>query len=345
MTMKSTRVSVVMPTFNRHIYLKEAIESIIHQTMTDFEFIIVNDGSTNDEVLQILAEVEKQDDRVIIINKNNCGPAAARNAGIEASSAPLIALMDDDDVSHPDRLKQQVEYLDGNIESQSVSTAMELIDKKGKFIHNTLQEKASTTRQYVTSFEEALAIVEEYTLNTTTMMRKDAFVKVGRYRAWFKQCEDTDLTLRFMGRYELSFIPDPLYYYRAYSSSSRVSQGGKPWDYYAAAVLSFYLRQNSKPDPVPSATIDDVLRDLSMLPSAARKCLLWRARGALRRAIRDGDQSRFDELWKNCCALTRDDRDRVILSRISKKILLQRVRYFRLWRLRHAPVYNSKSLD
>jgi len=321
-----------MPVFNRHAFLREAIDSIMQQTMTDFELIIVNDGSTSDSVLRILAETVSNDRRVRVLHQNNHGPAAARNAGAEASAAPLIALMDDDDISHPDRLKKQAHFLDENKQSQSVSVAMGLIDRNGKFIQKTPTGSAFLTTKPTVAIAEALALVESHTLNATAMMRREAFEEIGGYRAWFRQSEDADLTLRFMEKHSLSLIPEPLYYYRAYSSGSRISQGGKPWDYYAAAIISFCARQSGKPDPIPQR-LDDILCNLGMLPDVARSCLLWRARGSLRRAIRDGDKSRFKELWTNCRRLSRSSGDRKMLNRMRKKTLFLRARYFRLWKI------------
>jgi len=105
------KVSVIMPVYNTETYVAQAIESILAQTFTDFEFIIVDDGST-DRTPAILDAFSRSDNRVRIIhNPVNRGPAACRNIGLNNSSGEYIALMDADDISKPERLAKQSAYL------------------------------------------------------------------------------------------------------------------------------------------------------------------------------------------------------------------------------------------
>src|SRR4051812_47715917 len=108
--MSTPAVSIVMPVYNGAAYLAEAVRSMLGQTFEDYEFVIVDDGST-DRTPRILAEFERQDRRIRVISRANTGIVGALNDGIAAAEAPLVARMDADDVSTPQRLHRQVAYL------------------------------------------------------------------------------------------------------------------------------------------------------------------------------------------------------------------------------------------
>ena len=113
-------VSVVMPLYNGERYLAEAIESILSQTFADFEFIIVDDGST-DGSAGIIRDYAARDSRVKVKQlARNSGEAAARNAGIALARGQFVAGMDSDDISLPDRLRAQASFLENNPEVGAV---------------------------------------------------------------------------------------------------------------------------------------------------------------------------------------------------------------------------------
>lgn len=108
------KVSVLMTAYNSERYIAEAIESILNQTFSDFEFLIINDGST-DKTADIIAQYAKADKRIKFIdNKNNQGLIAVLNQGLDLCRGEYIARMDSDDIAMPERLAKQVEYLDAN---------------------------------------------------------------------------------------------------------------------------------------------------------------------------------------------------------------------------------------
>lgn len=104
-------ISVVMPVYNAEKYLGEAIQSILNQTYTDFEFIIINDGST-DKSLEIIEKYKKQDERILLISRENRGLVASLNEGIEKAKGKYIARMDADDISLPERFKKQLALME-----------------------------------------------------------------------------------------------------------------------------------------------------------------------------------------------------------------------------------------
>lgn len=110
------RISVVMPVFNAENHLRDSIESILRQTFSDFEFLIFNDGST-DKSSEIIDEYKSVDSRIIhVVSKKNQGYLVHLNHGLEMANAQYIARMDADDISEPDRLERQFEFMQENKE-------------------------------------------------------------------------------------------------------------------------------------------------------------------------------------------------------------------------------------
>lgn len=109
-------ISVIIPVFNAASFLDETLKSILSQTFSDFELIILNDKST-DESLNIIKKFQQEDNRIIIIDKEeNVGPANLRNEGINSAKGEYIALMDADDIAMPTRFEKQIEVLKNNPE-------------------------------------------------------------------------------------------------------------------------------------------------------------------------------------------------------------------------------------
>lgn len=128
---KEPKISVVMSVYNGERYLGEAVESIFNQTFSDFEFIIINDGST-DRTPEILTEID--DPRAKVINQPNRGLTASLNRAIRLAKGEYIARMDADDISEPTRLERQVEVLDRDPDVVLVACWYEVIDEKGNFL-------------------------------------------------------------------------------------------------------------------------------------------------------------------------------------------------------------------
>lgn len=130
MTPRSPLVSVVMPVLNGRRYLSQAIESILGQTFSDFELVVVDDGSSDDSA-EIVARV--LDPRVRLLrHSSNMGVAAALNHGWEAACGSFIARMDSDDISHPTRLERQVTFLSEHPQIAAVGAWARGIDEFGK---------------------------------------------------------------------------------------------------------------------------------------------------------------------------------------------------------------------
>src|SRR5690606_5635129 len=120
-------VTVLMPAFNPGKYLPEAIESILSQTYSDFEFLIINDGST-DDTLEVIKSYK--DSRIRLISRENKGLINTLNEGIDAASGQLIARMDADDICLSTRLEKQVKFFDEHPDHVLVGAEANVVDKE-----------------------------------------------------------------------------------------------------------------------------------------------------------------------------------------------------------------------
>ncbi len=206
--MNTPSISVVMSAYNAQRYLRESVDSILSQTFADFEFIIIDDGS-KDQTLSILREYEKQDKRIRIISRPNKGLTLSLNEGLAAAKAPLIARMDADDVSLPDRFEKQIAYLNQHPEVVLLGASVELIDPYGVHIGD---------QPYPTDHETLLRRLLKgeggCIPHPVTMYRADAVTKIGGYRSEYNNIEDLDLFLRLATIGRVANLPQQLLKYR-----------------------------------------------------------------------------------------------------------------------------------
>ena len=199
-------VSVLMPVRNGAAFLTAAVESILHQDFTEFELIIVDDGST-DATPMLLADFAARDKRLVLLQQPALGLVAALNRGLAAARAPLVARMDADDVAMKQRLGLQLAFLAANPEIALVGSAMEVIDAQGRPLRNM---NLPTTPQEI----RKILPVRNCIAHPTVMFRRAAVAGVGGYRAQFAQAEDYELWLRLSERHALAALPAPLLQYR-----------------------------------------------------------------------------------------------------------------------------------
>ena len=205
-------ISAVLPVYNGEAYVREAVESILTQTFTDFELIIINDGST-DGSGAILRELAAGDPRIVLVERANGGLVSALNEGIERARADLIARMDADDVAMPDRFARQLARMLGEPDLGVLGSFIRIMDKAGRTIR---------LGDYPVSVAEAARFMEHGcpVAHPTVMMRREAVLKAGGYRKLFSHCEDYDLWLRIseLG-YGIANLPQPLLNYRMHGAN------------------------------------------------------------------------------------------------------------------------------
>jgi glycosyltransferase involved in cell wall biosynthesis len=206
-------VSVVMSVFNGERYLRESIESILAQTFGDFEFIIINDGST-DRTGDILLHYQKIDCRVTVHHQPNKGLIAALNTGCGLARGRYIARMDADDIALPDRLERQIDYLEHNPQVALLGSWVNIIDDQGRLL-STLQ--FPTDDEQITEWLSELHRVPFS--HPTLVIGTDAFRVVNGFRSAFVAAEDYDLVIRIAERFQVANLAGPVLNMRRHSRS------------------------------------------------------------------------------------------------------------------------------
>ena len=212
------KVTVLMSVYNGERYLKEAIESILNQTFRDFEFIIINDGST-DGTPAILARYQQMDNRIMVYNQENHGLIASLNRGCQLAKGDYIARMDADDISLPERFAKQVEFLNAHSEVGVLGTWIQWIDENSMPSRRLRPPTAPGTIGWFLIFENCLA-------HPSVIMRRDLVEQLGFYHPEALHAEDYDLWVRANFVTQIANIPDTLVQLRVWegSISSRHSQ-------------------------------------------------------------------------------------------------------------------------
>lgn len=199
-----TGVSVIMGVFNGACFVNKAVESILAQTFEDLEFLVVDDGST-DETPEILCSFS--DSRLRVVRQDRQGLTAALIAAASRTNGRYIARQDADDISEPGRLAAQVEYLERRSEVVLVGTWASVIDENGDVIGHTAPE----TEPGIHS--GGLRQKNQF-VHGSILMRREAYDAVGGYRSPFRYAQDYDLVLRMAERGRLANLPCEYYRHR-----------------------------------------------------------------------------------------------------------------------------------
>lgn len=204
------RVSIIIPAYNAMRYLPETLESAIAQSFTDFEVVIVNDGST-DNIEDWFLTVE--DSRARLISQPNQGKSVAVNEGIAQTHGEYIAFLDADDLWAPTKLEAQVACLDANPEAGLVYTWTALTDETGKATGRIVASHAEGQVWKTLLLKNFLAC------GSTPLVRRQCFEVVGLFSPELPPAEDWDMWLRLAARYEFAVIKQPLVRYRKHADN------------------------------------------------------------------------------------------------------------------------------
>ena len=185
---REPKITVIMSVFNGSEFLAESIQSILDQTFKEFEFIIVDDGST-DNSLDIIRSFESADSRIKVISKLNEGLAKSLNTAISISKGEYIARMDADDISYKNRLEKQYEFMQKNKSIDLCGCSMDIIDELG----NVTSEKIQTSNNHEILKKR---FFQSPILHITFFGKKLFFLKNNGYREEFKYAQDYDLVMR-----------------------------------------------------------------------------------------------------------------------------------------------------
>jgi len=207
------QISVVMPVYNALPFLNLSISSILGQTFSDFEFVILDDAST-DGSTELLQDWARRDARIQLYESDEqLGLARSSNAVVAKARAPIVARMDADDIAHPDRLRLQFEILNGAPDVVVVGTLCNGIDATGKVVR---------PRDRWRLLRSSLQIPFPH---GSTMFRRQVFDEVGGYNESMTGAEDQDLFRKMATRGRVVTLADVLYSYRYHLSNATLLNG------------------------------------------------------------------------------------------------------------------------
>lgn len=240
----SPTITVLMSCFNAARWLDEAINSVLNQTFTDFEFIIVDDGSV-DNTLELIHGFSTADPRIVVIKKPNSGLSDSLNIGIQAARGEWIARLDADDICEPTRLERQIVLASTNSNFVFIGSGLTIIDDVGNKLniysypscHAALLQHLRTARKFPP--------------HASALYRTKIVRDLGGYRSRIHRAEDWDLWLRLSEVGELACLSEPLVQIRKHPGQISHSEGGRrqivdSW----LATVSYWLRHFNAVDPV-----------------------------------------------------------------------------------------------
>lgn len=217
--------SVIIPTFNRAAFLREAIDSVLAQTEKDFELIVIDDGST-DHTADLVAAYGNQ---VRYLFQPNAGAAAARNLGIRHAAGSFITFLDSDDLWLPRKLERQMEWMAAHPNFLLCYTGEIWIRRGVRVNQKNIHAKSG-------GWIYPLCLPRCIISPSSVLMRRELFDKAGLFDEQLPICEDYDLWLRVAAPFEVGFIPEPLIVKRG-GHSGQLSQREWGIDRYRVKAL------------------------------------------------------------------------------------------------------------
>lgn len=219
--MANPKISVLMPVYNGSEYLQESIDSILHQTYTDFEFIIIDDAST-DGTWEILKLNSQRDDRIRLLqNSENLGLIKTLNKGIDAALGKYIARQDADDISMLNRFEREIDILESQPDCVMVSSDIQVVQNSSKKVIETL--KRSCKPEIVAWY---LLFYNHVGGHSQVMYRRDSVLALGGYSEAQPHIEDYELWCRFSeAEQKIVILPEVLLTYRRHEHSVSAKKG------------------------------------------------------------------------------------------------------------------------
>lgn len=209
---ENPEISILMSVYNGDVFVTEAVESILGQTFTDFEYIIIDDAST-DKTSEILAQYAAQDPRIRIFkNEKNMGLTASLNLGLVHAKGKYIARMDSDDLSLRERLMTQYWFMEEHPPVVAVGSAVVVIDEQGR----QLGEKSLAIS---TEEIKSKMLFNNQFIHSTLFLKADVLKESGGYNETFKKSQDYELMLRLSSRYPVVNLKEKLLQFRLHGDS------------------------------------------------------------------------------------------------------------------------------
>jgi glycosyltransferase involved in cell wall biosynthesis len=211
------KVSVIMPVYNAGKYVRESIDSVLSQSLTDLELILVNDCSTDNsrEVLE-----SYRDPRIRILhNERNLGIVGARNRGLAEARGTYVAILDSDDIAYPTRLEKQAAFLDSHPDFGLCGSDYDVIDSKGKFMVHITVPHSAIDNQTILKFN--------INLIHSSLMIRSAITKARPYRVGFDIIEDYELAYEVSKHWKVGNLPETTTAYRVHGNNISIEKWAK----------------------------------------------------------------------------------------------------------------------
>ena len=303
------KVSVVIPVHNRERMIRDAVASVLGQTMTDLELIVVDDGST-DGTAQAVESFG--DPRVRLIrHEHNRGTPAARNSGLEAARGEYIAWLDSDDVARPDRLRLQAGYLDANPAIALVGGQAATIRRDGRRSWRPQAPRPLTHERIVAT------LLFHSPMLQSSMMGRAEVLKRYAYRLEFPVCQDLDMYSRLMLEHRVANLPQVLIDRRVHSGQVVRSQAERIVDRKRVLFRESLSRLGIEP------TDEELARHIKLgrikTSPIDREFLDWSEQWLARIAATNGARRVYDpqgldyalrRVWRRACLAALRGRDR-----------------------------------
>jgi glycosyltransferase involved in cell wall biosynthesis len=255
-------LTVLMSMFNSAAYLELAIRSTLAQSYKNFEFLIVDDGST-DNSLEIAKRYQKHHKRIRIIAHENWGACDSLNDAAKRARGDWLFRMDPDDMMLPTRLERQVTFLRDNPDLSVASSLAFLIDSNGRMIGRS--RSPYTSRKVVLDTIAGRQLIGFH--HPAAAMKKSAFLSLGGYRKQYWLAEDLDLWNRFADQGHMLLVqPEYLIKYRVHSQSVSIASGRRQ-----VQIIDWVEdSKNRRHTNLPELTFEQFLAEREKQPTAAR---------------------------------------------------------------------------
>jgi Glycosyl transferase family 2 len=234
-------VSVLMPVRNGQNWISQAVDSILAQTYSQFELLIIDDGSV-DETPAILSRYLVKDSRIGVIRQDAKGLVSALNFGLQNARSDLIARIDSDDRALPKRLERQVRYFAEHPQTALLGTWADVIDQRN-MSRKRLRPPADSE-----TLKETIVRTNPF-IHSSVMFRRKLALSLGGYRSAFEAAEDYDLWLRISEVAEIAILPEVLVQYRRHTSNVTTTAAVRQVFSARLARLSSEARRTEGLDP------------------------------------------------------------------------------------------------
>lgn len=250
-------VTVITTTYNGEPFLAAAVESVLAQTLENFEYIIVDDASS-DDTPNISARYAAADKRIRLLRcEKNLGPGGALNKGLLAARAPYVAILDHDDLAYCDRLAHQAKFLDEHPAIGVVGSAVDIIDESGQIINQDIRNSEPAHVRWEMLFSCDVK-------HSSACIRRNLLKQVGGYSAAHRYITDYELFLRLLDKTEITNISYVLGAYRC--NPAQTSYTCRSRQYGQVLLLQFSIYRRQFDIPVQLEDVDALYRGLRGIP-------------------------------------------------------------------------------